>query len=163
MSQNVIYVGVDVDDVRYHGSALDQYTGEALDFQCRPILMGLVGAARENPRCEAFRPSAAVSILGRHEHSRIRIRWQVEASWHYPAGQSSSAKPPVAGMVDRQAGHRLLHELGDGVVDFIDARMLERVEARVVAHLVERLLVEAQSMLPDLIGIIIEVVHDEHG
>ena len=69
----------------------------------------------------------------------------------------------MAGMVDRQAGHRLLHELGDGVVYFIDARMLERVEARVVAHLVERLLVEAQSMLPDLIGIIIEVVHDEHG
>ena len=66
-------------------------------------------------------------------------------------------------MVDRQAGHRLLHELGDGVGDSIDGRMLERVEAHVVAHLVERLLVEAQRMLPDLIGIIIEVVHDEHG
>jgi len=69
----------------------------------------------------------------------------------------------VAGIVDRLAGHRLLHELGNGGVDSIDGRMLERVEARVVAHLVERLLVEAQRMLPDLIGIIIEVVHDEHG
>ena len=35
MSQHVIYVGVDVDDVRYHGSALDKRTGEVLDFQCR--------------------------------------------------------------------------------------------------------------------------------
>jgi len=43
MSQNVVYIGIDVDDVRYHGSALDQCTGEVLDFQCRPTLKGLVG------------------------------------------------------------------------------------------------------------------------
>ena len=42
MSQNVIYVGIDVDDVRYHGSALDKRTGDVLDFQCRPTLKGLV-------------------------------------------------------------------------------------------------------------------------
>ncbi|MDH3317910.1 MAG: transposase, partial [Gammaproteobacteria bacterium] len=43
MSQNVIYVGIDVDDVRYHGSALDKRTGEVLDFYCRATLKGLVG------------------------------------------------------------------------------------------------------------------------
>jgi hypothetical protein len=32
MSQYVIYVGIDVDDVRYHGSALDQCAGEVLNF-----------------------------------------------------------------------------------------------------------------------------------
>jgi hypothetical protein len=42
MSQNVVYVGIDVDDVRYHGSALDKRTGETLDFQCRPTLKRLV-------------------------------------------------------------------------------------------------------------------------
>ena len=42
MNQNVIYVGIDVDDERYHGSALDKCTGEALDFQCRATLKGLV-------------------------------------------------------------------------------------------------------------------------
>ena len=41
MDQNVIYVGIDVDDVRYHGSALDKRTGEGLDFHCRPTLKGL--------------------------------------------------------------------------------------------------------------------------
>jgi len=43
MNQNTIYVGIDVDDVRYHGSALNPSTGEMLDFDCRPTLKGLVG------------------------------------------------------------------------------------------------------------------------
>ncbi len=43
MGRNVIYVGVDVDDVRYHGCALDPRTGEVLAFHCRPTLKGLVG------------------------------------------------------------------------------------------------------------------------
>ena len=42
MSQKIIHVGLDVDDVRYHGSALDRDTGEMLDFRCRPTLKGLV-------------------------------------------------------------------------------------------------------------------------
>jgi hypothetical protein len=30
MNRNVVYVGIDVDDVQYHGSALDRQTGEVL-------------------------------------------------------------------------------------------------------------------------------------
>ena len=43
MSQNVVNVGIDVDDVRYLGSVLDQCTREMLDFQRRATLRGLVG------------------------------------------------------------------------------------------------------------------------
>jgi len=43
MSQSIVYVGIDVDDTRYHGCALNQRTGEVLDFKCRPTLKGLVG------------------------------------------------------------------------------------------------------------------------
>ncbi len=43
MHQRVLYVGLDVDDTHYHGSALSQETGEVLHFQCRPTLKGLVG------------------------------------------------------------------------------------------------------------------------
>jgi hypothetical protein len=43
MSANVVYVGIDVDDVQSHGSALDRQTGEVLSFQCRPTLKGLIG------------------------------------------------------------------------------------------------------------------------
>jgi len=42
MNQNVVYVGIDVDDVSYHGSALDRHTGEVLDFRSRPTLKGLL-------------------------------------------------------------------------------------------------------------------------
>jgi hypothetical protein len=43
MKQNIVYIGLDVDDVRYHGCALNQHTGETLDFHCRPTLKGLIG------------------------------------------------------------------------------------------------------------------------
>lgn len=43
MTPKIVYVGIDVDDSRYHGCALNQHTGEVLDFQCRPALKGLVG------------------------------------------------------------------------------------------------------------------------
>lgn len=42
MNENVVYVGIDVDDERYHCSALDQSTGEVLDLRCRATLKGLL-------------------------------------------------------------------------------------------------------------------------
>ena len=42
MKQNIIYIGLDVDDTHYHGSALDKSTGEVLAFKCRPTLKGLL-------------------------------------------------------------------------------------------------------------------------
>ena len=30
MHQNIFYVGLDVDDTQYHGSALDRHTGEVI-------------------------------------------------------------------------------------------------------------------------------------
>ncbi len=41
MKQSIVYVGLDVDDTQYHGSALHTTTGEGLDFTCRPTLKGL--------------------------------------------------------------------------------------------------------------------------
>ena len=38
IKQTILYVGLDVDDTRYHGSALNKNTGEVIDFQCRPTL-----------------------------------------------------------------------------------------------------------------------------
>lgn len=32
MNGNVVYVGIDVDDVQYDGSALDRRTGDVLSF-----------------------------------------------------------------------------------------------------------------------------------
>jgi hypothetical protein len=38
MDMNVIYVGLDVDDTQYHGSALNKETDEVINFQCRPTV-----------------------------------------------------------------------------------------------------------------------------
>jgi len=43
MQQTIIYVGLDVDDTQYHGSALDKNTGEVIHIKCRPTLNGLLG------------------------------------------------------------------------------------------------------------------------
>ena len=42
MQQNILYIGLDVDDTQYHGSAFNKATGEVLDFKCRPTLKGLL-------------------------------------------------------------------------------------------------------------------------
>lgn len=42
MKKKVIYIGLDVDDTQYHGSALDKQSGELIDFSCRPTRKGLV-------------------------------------------------------------------------------------------------------------------------
>ncbi len=38
MNRNIVYAGIDVDDVRSHGCGLDPRTCEVLDFHCRPTL-----------------------------------------------------------------------------------------------------------------------------
>lgn len=43
MNRKIVYVGLDVDDTHYHGSALSKETGELYSFRCRPTLKGLVG------------------------------------------------------------------------------------------------------------------------
>jgi cation:H+ antiporter len=43
MKQKIVYIGLDVDDTQYHGSALDKESGELLSFRCRPTLKGLLG------------------------------------------------------------------------------------------------------------------------
>jgi len=42
MKQTFVYVGLDVADTQYHGSAFDPYTGAVIEFHCRPTLKGLV-------------------------------------------------------------------------------------------------------------------------
>lgn len=42
MDQNILHVGLDVDDTRYHGSAFNKETGEVIDFRCRSVLRVLL-------------------------------------------------------------------------------------------------------------------------
>ena len=42
MNQNILHVGLDVDDAQYHGTAFNKETGEVINFRCRPTLKGLL-------------------------------------------------------------------------------------------------------------------------
>ena len=43
MGEHIVSVGINVDDLLYHGCALNPRTGEILHFHRRPTLQGLVG------------------------------------------------------------------------------------------------------------------------
>ncbi len=67
MNQNIVYVGIDVDDERFHGCALNQHTGEMLDFHYRPTLKGLAGQLeqlREYSGAVQLKRRYAVSFVG---------------------------------------------------------------------------------------------------
>ena len=67
MKVTIIYVGVDVDDTQYHGTAFNKATGEVIDFKCRPTMKGLDGqlkkVARHYPGC-AIRVCYEASYVG---------------------------------------------------------------------------------------------------
>jgi hypothetical protein len=42
MKQNIIHIGLDVDDTQYHGAAFNKETGEVIEFKSRPTLKGLL-------------------------------------------------------------------------------------------------------------------------
>ena len=42
MKQRIVYVGLDVDDTQYHGSAFAKHTDVVVNFHCRPPLKGLL-------------------------------------------------------------------------------------------------------------------------
>ena len=62
MSQNIVYVGIDVDDASYLGCSLNQRTGEVLDFHCRPTLKGLAGYRTRTPHRRNRQPSRATML-----------------------------------------------------------------------------------------------------
>ena len=67
MKQNIIYVGLDVDDTQYHGSALDKNTGEVITFKCRPTLKGLLNQLDKLHKCfpkSTFRLCYEASYIG---------------------------------------------------------------------------------------------------
>ncbi len=43
MKQNLIHIGLNVDDNQNHGSVMNKATSEVLEYKCRPILKELLG------------------------------------------------------------------------------------------------------------------------
>ena len=103
MNENIVYVGLDVDDTQYHGSAVDKTTGEILHFKCRPTLKSLLGQLNrlgKHFRGRLFRVCYEASILaiycsGILWRAAIPVKWSPRrASRARVAGKSK----PIASM-----------------------------------------------------------------
>ena len=46
MKQNIIHIGLDVDDTQYHGAAFNKETGEVIEF-CDPRIHDIIRTASE--------------------------------------------------------------------------------------------------------------------
>ena len=107
MNQRILYVGLDVDDTHYHGSALSQETGEVLQFQCRPTLKGLVGQlAKLRKHC------AGHTIEVAYEASYIGFTLQRDlASQGYHCDVVAPSRiPRVGGKAIQRMGLKSIHD-----------------------------------------------------
>jgi transposase len=92
MDINVIYVGLDVDDTQYHGSALNKHTGEVITFQCRPTLAGLL---KQLAKLDHAFPGSSLSLC--YEASYIGYTLQrdlVKHGYHCDVVAPSSIPSP---------------------------------------------------------------------
>ena len=64
MKQNIIHIGLDVDDTQYHGAAFNKETGEVIDFKCRPTLKGLLLQKQRQPSILQMRFTNDVVMQG---------------------------------------------------------------------------------------------------
>jgi transposase len=92
MDMIVIYVGLDIDDTQYHGSALNKHTGEVITFQCRPTLTGLL---KQTAKLDHAFPGSSLSLC--YEASYIGYTLQrdlVKHGYHCDVVTPSSIPSP---------------------------------------------------------------------
>lgn len=102
MNQNIVYVGLDVDDTEYHGSAVDKTTGEVIDFRCRPTLKGLLGQLDKLGISKGTRSAyvmkpliSAIRCNGMWRKQAINVMWSPQRVFPPPVANKSK---PIASM-----------------------------------------------------------------
>jgi len=79
MKQNIIYVGINVDDSQYPSSALDKYTGEIINFECYRVAVGPTPTVR---------------------HSRYKLPQRGRNLTMCPSLATMACSPPISGCLD---------------------------------------------------------------
>ena len=142
MQQTILYVGLDVDDTQYHGSAFHQHTGAVLDFQCRPTLKGLVRQLEKLPR---HFPGCAVRIC--YEASYLGYTLQrdlADQGYHCDVVAPTSIPTPRSKQIktDRIDAAQLAHFYAHGLLTVVSipepALEQDRDLLRTRQHLVEQ-------------------------
>jgi transposase len=130
MDMNVIYVGLDVDDTQYHGSALNKDTGEVITFQCRPTLAGLV---KQLAKIDQAFPGSSLSLC--YEASSIGFTLQrdlVKHGYHCDVVAPSSIPSPRGKQIktDRIDAAQLAQFYANGLLTIVSIPEPEQEQDR---------------------------------
>ena len=130
MKQNIIHIGLDVDDTQYHGSALDNSTGEILNFKSRPTLKGLLGQLEK--LCKYF-PNSTFKIC--YEASYIGFILQRDITnkgYHCDVVAPTSIPSPRGRQIktDRIDAIQLAQFYANGLMTFVAVPEIEQEQDR---------------------------------
>lgn len=146
MKQTIIYVGLDVDDTQYHGSALAKHTGEVIDFKCRPTLKGLLSQLekldRHFPGC-TLRLCYEASYIGytlQRDLTEKGYRCDVVAPTSIPSPRGKQIK------TDRIDATQLAQFYANGLLTLVSVPKLQQEQDRDLLRTRQKL-VEQQTEL----------------
>lgn len=130
MKQNIIRIGLDVDDTQYHGCALDKTTGEVVDFKCRPTLKGLLV---QLDKLHKYFPGSTVSIC--YEASYIGFTLQrdiADKGYHCDVVAPTSIPIPRGRPIktDRIDATQLAQFYANDLMTFVAVPTLEQEQDR---------------------------------
>ena len=103
MSNNVIHIGLDVDDTRYHDSTVDKRSGEVIHFKCRPALKGMSTREIADTFKEMYDAEVSATLISQVTESVLEqvLLWQQSLSrgtksGHYHARERRTGAPSLA-------------------------------------------------------------------
>lgn len=146
MNQNIIHVGLDVDDTQFHGSALDSQTGEVIGFKCRPTVKGLLnqlGKLSRHFRGSQLRLCYEASYIGYTLHRDL-----VTHGFHCDVVAPSSIPSPRGKQVktDRIDAEQLVQFYANGLLTLVSIPEMEQEQDRDLLRTRQKL-VEQQTEL----------------
>jgi transposase len=146
MDRNLIYVGLDVDDTQYHGSALNKDTGEVITFQCRPTLAGLL---KQLARLDCAFPGSSLSLC--YEASYIGYTLQrdlVKHGYHCDVVAPSSIPSPRSKQIktDRIDAAQLAQFYANDLLTIVSIPEPEQEQDRDLLHSRQKLVAQGKEL-----------------
>jgi len=154
MKTTLIYIGLDVDDTQYHGSALNKDTGEVITFQCRPTLTGLV---KQLAKFDHAFPDSTLSLC--YEASYIGYTLQrdlVKHGYHCDVVAPSSIPSPRGKQVktDRIDAAQLAHFYANGLLTTVTIPEPEQEQDRDLLRSRQKLIDQRKELRTHILSLL---------
>jgi transposase len=146
MKQTIIYVGLDVDDTQYHGSALDKDTGEVIDFKCRPTLKGLL---KQLEKLDQHFPGCTLQLCYEASYIGFTLQRDLTEKGYVCEVVAPTSIPSPRGKhikTDRIDASQLAHYYANGLLTLVSIPELQQEQDRDLLRTRQKL-VEQQTEL----------------